>query len=98
MSLPNKLRRLFKVNGISKEMVGEYLEEERRNNRNPFIILPQRTGAVEINGERMTARQALNRFPLLSGYLQRRRVLNEKALHAKFLKDFRVGKIPDYML
>ena len=46
----------------------------------------------------LTARQALNRFPLLSGYLQRKRVLNEKALHAKFLKEFRAGKVPGYII
>ena len=86
----NKLRRLFKVNGITRELVDQYLEEER--------ALPRRKGAVEINGEQMTARQALNRFPLLSGYLQRKRVPSEKSLHAKFLKKFRAGKVPEYML
>ena len=96
--LRNKLRRLLKSNGITKELVDGYLEEERRNNREPFIILPRQRGAVEINGEQMTARQALNRFPLLSRYLQRKRVLNEKALHAKFLRDFRAGKVPGHII
>ena len=45
----------------------------------------------------MTARQALNRFPLLSGYLQQKRPLNEKALYAKVLREFKAGKIPDHI-
>lgn len=60
--LRNKNRRLFKASGITKGLVDQYLAEERANNRNPFIILPRRKGAIEINGELMTARQALNRF------------------------------------
>ena len=93
----NKLRRLLKVNGITREAVDAYLQEEIRNNRDPFIILPRQRGSIVINGEQMTARQALNRFPLLSGYLQQKRPLNEKALHAKVIRDFRTGKILDHI-
>lgn len=96
--LRNKLRRLFKVGGITKAKVDTYLETERQNNRNPFIILPRRRGAVEINGEQMTARQALGRFPLLGGYLQKKKLLSEKSLHAKFLKEYRAGKIPSHII
>ena len=95
--LRNKLRRLLKVNGITKEAVDAYLQDEIRNNRDPYIILPRQRGSIMINGEQMTARQALNRFPLLSSYLQQKRPLNEKALHAKVLRDFRAGKIPDHI-
>ena len=74
--LRNKLRRLFKTTGITRALVDEYLGEEKRNNdRNFFIILPRQRGTVKMNGEQMTARKALNRFPLLSEYLQRKRVL-----------------------
>ena len=93
----SKLRRLLKVNGITKEMVDAYLQEEIQNNRDPYIILPRQRGSIVINGEQMTARQALNRFPLLSGYLQQKRPLNEKALHSKVLREFRAGKIPDHI-
>ena len=95
--LRNKLRRLLKVNGITRESVDAYLQEEIRNNRDPYIILPRQKGSIVINGEQMTARQALNRFPLLSGYLQQKKPLNEKPLHAKVLREFRAGKIPDHI-
>ena len=95
--LRNKLRRVLKVGGITKEAVDTYLQDEIRNNRDPYIILSRQRGSVMINGEQMTARQALNRFPLLGGYLQRERPLNEKALHAKVLRGFRAGKIPDHI-
>ena len=90
----NKLRRLLKVNGITKEGVDAYLQEEIQNNRDPYIILPRQRGSIVINGEQMTARQVLNRFPLLSGYLQQKRPLNEKALHAKVLREFRAVGFP----
>ena len=91
-SLQNKLRRLLKVNGITKEAVDAYLQDEIRNNRDPFIILPRQRGSVVINGEQMTARQALNRFPLLSGYLQQKRPLNEKSLHAKGPRSYHIRR------
>ena len=93
----NKLRRLLKVDGITKEAVDTYLQDAVRNNRDPYIILPRQRGSVMVNGEQMTARQALGRFPRLGDYLQRKRPLNEKALHAKVLRDFRSGKIPDHI-
>ena len=96
-SLRNKLRRVLKVGGITKEAVDAYLQDEIRNNRDPYIILQRQRGSIMINGEQMTARQALNRFPLLGGYLQRKRPLNEKALHAKVLREFRADKIPGHI-
>ena len=70
--LRNKLRRVLKVGGITKEAVDAYLQDEVRNNRDPYIILPRQRGSITINGEQMTARQAFNLFPLLGGYLQRK--------------------------
>ena len=95
--LRNKLRRLLKVGGITKSVVDTYLQDEMRNNRDPYIILPRQRGSVRVNGEQMTARQALARFPLLGGYLQRKRPLNEKALHAKVLREFRADKVPGHI-
>ena len=93
----NKLRRLLKVGGITKDVVDTYLQDSIRNNRDPYIILPRQRGSVRVNGEQMTARQALTRFPLLGGYLQRKRPLNERALHAKVLREFRANKIPGHI-
>ena len=93
----NKLRRLLKVGGITKDVVDTYLQDSIRNNRDPYIILPRQRGSVRVNGEQMTARQALARLPLLGGYLQRKRSLNERALHAKVLREFRAGKIPGHI-
>lgn len=47
----------------------------------PAPILPRQRGVIEINGERLTARQALERFPQLRGYLQHGRVLKERMLY-----------------
>ena len=85
------------MGGITKEAVDAYLQDEVRNNRDPYIILPRQRGSVRINGEQMTARQALNRFPLLGGYLQRKRPLSEKALYAKVLREFRAGRVPGHI-
>ena len=93
----NKLRRLLKVGGITKDVVDTYLQDSVRNNRDPYIILPRQRGSVRMNGEQMTARQALTRFPLLGDYLQRKRPLNERALHAKVLREFRANKIPGHI-
>ena len=93
----NKLRRLLKVGGITKDVVDTYLQDAIRGNRDPYIILPRQRGSVRVSGEQMTARQALARFPLLGGYLQRKRPLNEKALHAKVLREFRADKVPGHI-
>ena len=95
--LRNKLRRVLKVGGITKEAVDAYLQDEIRNNRDPYIILPRQRGSVRINGEQMTARQALGRCPLLGGYLQRKRPLSEKALYAKVLREFRANRVPGHI-
>ena len=82
--LRNKLRRLFKVGVMSKGLVDRYLREARAGNRNPYIILPQRKGAIEINGEKITVRQVLNRFPLLRGYLQQKKFL----VKSRYMRSF----------
>ena len=93
----NKLRRLLKVGGITKDAVDTYLQDSIRDNRDPYIILPRQRGSIHVNGEQMTARQALARFPLLGNYLQQKRPLHEKALHAKVLREFRKNRIPRHI-
>ena len=53
--LRNKLRRVLKVGGITKEAVDAYLQDEIRNNRDPYIILPRQRGSIRVNGEQMTS-------------------------------------------
>lgn len=79
-------------------MVDEYLQQQQDAGKNPFIILHRPQGSVEINGERMTAKQALNRFPLPSAYLQQKKILKDKSFQSKFLRDYRGGKIPEHIL
>ena len=49
--LRNKLWRLLKVGGITKDAVDTYLRDEIRNNRDPYIILPRQRGSIHVNGE-----------------------------------------------
>ena len=64
----------------------------------PAPIPQRRNRVILINGERFTARQALERFPQLRGYLQPERRLVERTLHAKLTRDFKNGRIPDHIL
>ena len=52
----NKLQRLLKVGGVTKDVVDTCLQDSVRNNRDPYIILPRQRGSVRVNGEQMTAR------------------------------------------
>ena len=53
---------------------------------------------VTINGENLTARQALERYPRLGGELQKDRGISEKSLHAKVRIWYRKNKITNEML
>ena len=64
----------------------------------PTPITRRRNRAILINGERLTARQTLERYPQLRGYLQLERRLAERTLHAKLRRDFKNGRIPDHIL
>ena len=72
--------------------------------RDPLApIPPRRRGPSEaspiiINGERLTARQALERYPQLRGYLQPERRLSERALHTRLRREFRNGRIPEHVI
>ena len=59
---------------------------------------PSEASPIIIYGERLTARQALERYPQLRGYLQPERRLSERALHARLRGEFRNGRIPDHIL
>ena len=48
---------------------------------------------ITINGENLTARQALERYPQLRGELQKDRRILEKSLHAKVRTWYRKNKI-----
>ena len=56
-------------------------------------------GVINVNGENLTARQALDRFPRLRGFLQgRKRQISEKSLRAKVRTWFKKNKITNDML
>ena len=55
-------------------------------------------GAIIISGENLTARQALERYPQLRGFLQPKKRLSEKSLPAKLRTWFKNGKIPDHLI
>ena len=51
-----------------------------------------------IDGENLTARQALERYLQIRGFLQRGKPLKEKSLQAKARAWFKKGKIPNHIL
>ena len=50
-------------------------------------------GSIEINGEKLTAKQALEKYPQLRGFLQGKRKISEKSLESKLRTWMRKGKI-----
>ena len=52
-------------------------------------------GSIEINGEKLTAKQALTKYPQLRGFLQGKRKISEKSLESKLRTWMRDGKIPN---
>ena len=54
--------------------------------------------SILINGERLTARQALEKYPQLREELQKKRKISEKSLQAKYRAWMRKGKITKEML
>ena len=59
-----------------------------RKPRNPILI----------NGERLTAKQALEKYPQLREFLQSKRKISEKSLQAKYRAWMWKGKIPDEII
>ena len=53
--------------------------------------------SILINGERLTARQALEKYPQLREELQKKRKISEKSLQAKYRSWMRKGKITKEM-
>ena len=90
-----KLRKLLKNNKITPATVEDYVK--RNKNQPPPRLqdtyygaqrtrrnLPKKTQhGIIINGEKFTARQALERYPKHSKFLQQRGTLKEPSLHAK---------------
>ena len=52
---------------------------------------------IIINGENLTARQALERYPQLREFLEQGRRISEKSLQAKVRTWIRKGKIPNHV-
>lgn len=52
-------------------------------------------GSIEINGEKLTAKQALTRYPQLRELLQGKRKISEKSLESKLRTWAKNGKIPN---
>ena len=80
------------------------LRKDLLEGRDPLVAPPPRrrrpsaTSPLIINGGRMTARQALERYLQLRGYLQPERRLSERALHARLRREFRNGRIPEHVI
>ena len=78
-----------------KDTKGLVIGGPRVNNRppprNPRVRIP-------INGEELTARQALEKYPQLKEELQKRGKISERSLHAKYRAWMKKGKITPEML
>ena len=78
-----------------KDTRGRVIGGPRVNNRPP----PRNPRVpILINGERLTARQALEKYPQLKEFLQQKQQISEKSLHAKYRVWMKKGKIPDEII
>ena len=78
-----------------KDTRGRVVGGPRVNNRPP----PRNPRVpILINGERLTARQALEKYPQLREFLQQKRQISEKSLHVKYRAWMKKGKIPDEII
>ena len=106
-----RLRQLLRNGNITPQIVAEHAARNpmtpqrqtqdtyygaQRQRRNLPRISPQ--GSIIINGENLTARQTLERYPQLRGYLQQKGQIKELSLQEKVRKWFRKGKIPDNII
>ena len=57
----------------------------------------RRATKITIQGRFYTAKQALDEYPQLVGFLQPKKKIKQKSLKAKFRAWFRKGKIPDHI-
>ena len=60
----------------------------------PSVRKP-RGNPILINGEKLTAKQALEKYPQLREFLQSKRKISEKSLQAKYRTWMQNGKIPN---
>ena len=78
-----------------KDTRGRVVGGPRVNNRPP----PRNPRVpILINGERLTARQALEKYPQLREFLQQKQQISERSLHAKYRAWMKKGKIPDEII
>ena len=101
---PN-IRHAYEVRGVrTPQAQRNRLRRDLMEGRDPLAPIPQRrrgpseASPIVIDGERLTARQALERYPQLRGYLQPERRLSERALHARLRREFRNGRIPENII
>ena len=113
-SLREKLRgKLKRLGDNLKDTVDRYnlenpvdQEQQRQEQRDTLYGaqrvkagLPKKdTRGLVIGGERLTARQALEKYPQLKEELQKRGKISEKSLHAKYRAWMKKGKITPEML
>ena len=78
-----------------KDTTGRVVGGPRVNNRPPprNLRVP-----ILVNGERLTMRQALEKYPQLKEFLQQERKISERSLHAKYRAWMKKGKIPDEII
>ena len=105
MSQRPDIRRAYEARGVRAPLAQRNrLRKDLLEGRDPLAVSPPRqqrpptSSFITINGERLTARQALERYPQLRGYLQPERRLTERTLHAKLRREFRNGRIPDHVI
>ena len=66
--------------------------------RDPLVTQKQPRGKININGEKLTAREALERYPKLYDVLHTKdKRFKERSLHAKLRREIKKGKIPEYV-
>ena len=107
-----KLRKLLREGNINPQLVGEYearnpvaprpqgVQDVRygAQRRRAGLPLMRSAGTITIGDENLTtARQALERYPRLRGFLQQNRQISEKSLHAKVRTWIRKEKIPNHI-
>ena len=78
-----------------KDTRGRVIGGPRVNNRPP----PRNPRVpILINGERLTARQALEKYPQLKKFLDPGERISKRSLHAKYRAWMKKGKIPDEII
>ena len=75
----------------------------KKNTKGQVLFGPEpkprrQPGSIIINGEKLSAREALEKYSQLQGFLQPEKGLKENSLHAKLRAWFKNGEIPNYII